>query len=115
MARVPRVRRAGERSRSVSPPIAAALIVGGMLGNTLDRIRFGVARDFLTTPWAIVNLADIAVASGHRRPRRDFGAAHLFDTDRLARGLIRSSWTSDRARLRPAKNASHGLDPVPAA
>jgi signal peptidase II len=45
-------------------PVACGLIVGGMLGNTLDRIRFGVARDFLATPWAIVNLADIAVAAG---------------------------------------------------
>lgn len=45
-------------------PIAPALIVGGMLGNALDRIRLGAARDFVTTPWAIINLADIAVATG---------------------------------------------------
>jgi len=45
-------------------PIAPALIVGGMLGNALDRIRLGGARDFVHTPWAIVNLADIAVAAG---------------------------------------------------
>jgi lipoprotein signal peptidase len=46
------------------PPSVAALITGGLLSNTLDRVRFGAARDFLTTPWAIVNLADIAVATG---------------------------------------------------
>ncbi|MDQ1449845.1 MAG: hypothetical protein QOC79_2816 [Actinomycetota bacterium] len=45
-------------------PIAPALIVGGMFGNALDRIRFGAARDFLVTPWAIVNVADLAVAAG---------------------------------------------------
>jgi lipoprotein signal peptidase len=45
-------------------PLAPALIVGGMLGNALDRIRFGAARDFLVTPWAIVNVADLAVAAG---------------------------------------------------
>jgi lipoprotein signal peptidase len=45
-------------------PIAPALIVGGMLGNAVDRVRLGAARDFLTTPWAIINLADIAVAAG---------------------------------------------------
>jgi lipoprotein signal peptidase len=45
-------------------PIAPALIVGGMLGNALDRIRLGAARDFVVTPWAIVNLADVAVAAG---------------------------------------------------
>jgi signal peptidase II len=45
-------------------PLAPALIVGGMVGNALDRIRFGAARDFIVTPWAIVNVADLAVAAG---------------------------------------------------
>jgi hypothetical protein len=45
-------------------PLAPALIVGGILGNALDRIRFGAARDFIVTPWAIVNVADLAVAAG---------------------------------------------------
>lgn len=45
-------------------PIAPALIVGGMIGNALDRVRLGGARDFVTTPWAIINLADMAVAAG---------------------------------------------------
>jgi lipoprotein signal peptidase len=51
------------RTLGVSP-IITALITGGMLSNVLDRIRFGAARDFVTTPWVIVNLADIAVAVG---------------------------------------------------
>jgi lipoprotein signal peptidase len=46
------------------PPLVAALITGGLLSNTLDRARFGAARDFLTTPWAVLNLADLAVAVG---------------------------------------------------
>jgi lipoprotein signal peptidase len=46
------------------PPFVTALITGGLLSNTFDRVRFGAARDFVTTPWAIVNLADIAVAVG---------------------------------------------------
>jgi signal peptidase II len=41
-----------------------ALVAGGTVGNTLDRIRLGSVRDFLVTPWAIVNLADFAVAVG---------------------------------------------------
>jgi lipoprotein signal peptidase len=45
-------------------PVVTALIAGGLVSNTFDRLRFGAARDFLTTPWFIVNLADIAVAVG---------------------------------------------------
>jgi len=45
-------------------PLYPALITGGLLSNTFDRIGFGAARDYLMTPWAIVNLADIAVAVG---------------------------------------------------
>ena len=45
-------------------PCLPALIAGGMLGNTLDRIRFGSVRDFLVVPGAIVNLADLAIAAG---------------------------------------------------
>lgn len=46
---------------SVSLP---ALVAGGTIGNTLDRMRLGSVRDFLVTPWAIINLADVAVAIG---------------------------------------------------
>ncbi len=45
-------------------PLLPALIAGGMLGNVLDRARFGAVRDFIPTPFAIINLADIAVMLG---------------------------------------------------
>ncbi len=45
-------------------PCIPALIAGGLVANALDRARFGAVRDFLATPWAIVNLADIAVLAG---------------------------------------------------
>jgi lipoprotein signal peptidase len=54
----------GLASRFEIPALLPALVAGGMIGNTLDRMRFGAARDFLVTPWAIVNLADFAVAIG---------------------------------------------------
>jgi lipoprotein signal peptidase len=41
-----------------------ALIAGGMLGNTFDRINYGSVRDFLVIPGGIINLADVAVAAG---------------------------------------------------
>ena len=44
--------------------VMPALVAGGTIGNTLDRIRLGSVRDFVVTPWAIVNLADFAVAVG---------------------------------------------------
>jgi lipoprotein signal peptidase len=45
-------------------PALPALIAGGMLGNTLDRIHYGSVRDFLVVPGGIINLADLAVAAG---------------------------------------------------
>jgi lipoprotein signal peptidase len=46
------------------PALVPALIAGGMLGNVVDRALLGGVRDFLVTPWAICNLADIAIAVG---------------------------------------------------
>jgi lipoprotein signal peptidase len=40
------------------------LLVGGALGNLADRILHGAVRDVLLTPWAVVNLADLAVVLG---------------------------------------------------
>ena len=68
-------------------PLAPALIVGGMLGNALDRIRFGAARDFLVTPWAIVNVADLAVAAG------------------MVAFVVTVAWRLYRLRLGPARPA----------
>lgn len=45
-------------------PFLPAIIVGGALGNVLDRARFGAVRDFIPTPFATVNVADIAVMTG---------------------------------------------------
>jgi signal peptidase II len=45
-------------------PIMPALVLGGTLGNVIDRMRLGAVRDFVATPWAIINVADVAVAIG---------------------------------------------------
>lgn len=47
----------------LSPGIPA-LIAAGMLSNTIDRIRLGAVRDFIVTPWAIINVADVCVMAG---------------------------------------------------
>ena len=44
--------------------VMPALVAGGTIGNTLDRIRLGSVRDFVSVPGALVNLADFAVAAG---------------------------------------------------
>jgi len=49
--------------------LAAALIVGGGLGNLLDRLRFGTVRDFLVLgvgglQTGIFNAADLAITCG---------------------------------------------------
>lgn len=43
-----------------------ALIIGGALGNLLDRITAGQVLDFLVTPWplGIFNVADLFINSG---------------------------------------------------
>ena len=52
-----------------SESVAAGMIVGGALGNVLDRIRFGAVTDFLdfyagAWHWPAFNLADVAVVCG---------------------------------------------------
>jgi lipoprotein signal peptidase len=42
-------------------PWVPACLIGGALANLIDRIAFGSVHDFLVTPVAIVNLADLAV------------------------------------------------------
>jgi signal peptidase II len=49
--------------------IALMLILGGAIGNLIDRVQYGVVRDFLdfhwhTYHWATFNLADSAVSIG---------------------------------------------------
>ena len=57
--------RATQRAES----IACGLILGGALGNVIDRMRFGAATDFLdfyfgTYHWPAFNFADVAVVMG---------------------------------------------------
>jgi len=47
----------------ISPGIPA-LIVAGTLSNSIDRMRLGGVRDFIVTPWAIINVADVCVLAG---------------------------------------------------
>jgi lipoprotein signal peptidase len=43
------------------PAWVPGLLVGGASSNLLDRLLLGSVRDFLATPWAVINLADLAV------------------------------------------------------
>jgi lipoprotein signal peptidase len=56
------------------PVWVPGLLVGGASSNLADRLLLGSVRDFLATPWAVINLADLAVlaavvgaALAHRR------------------------------------------------
>ncbi|NLW08067.1 MAG: signal peptidase II [Clostridia bacterium] len=45
--------------------LALALMLGGAVGNLIDRLRFGYVIDFLDFRiWPVFNLADMAVVSG---------------------------------------------------
>lgn len=46
------------------PVWVPALVLGGAASNLVDRARLGEVRDFVTTPWAVVNLADLCVIAG---------------------------------------------------
>jgi signal peptidase II len=56
------------RTRAVLPAIAFGLLIGGALGNAIDRVRFGAVADFLDFsalhfPW-VFNVADCGVTVG---------------------------------------------------
>jgi lipoprotein signal peptidase len=53
----------GSVQLGISPAIPA-LIVGGFAAHVLDRARFGAVRDFIHTPWIVIDVADIAVVVG---------------------------------------------------
>ncbi len=46
------------------PAWIPGLVLGGALSNLIDRARFGAVRDFISTRWAIINVADLFVIAG---------------------------------------------------
>ena len=57
------------RATAISEAVAYGMVIGGALGNILDRIRFGGVTDFLdfyigTIHWPAFNLADVFVVCG---------------------------------------------------
>jgi len=45
--------------------LALALMLGGAMGNLIDRVRFGYVIDFLDfRVWPVFNLADMAIVTG---------------------------------------------------
>jgi lipoprotein signal peptidase len=45
-------------------PLMPALVCGGFIAHTIDRIRFGAVRDFLATGWLIIDVGDLAIIVG---------------------------------------------------
>jgi len=61
------------RSRTVLATIALGMIIGGAIGNAVDRITYGAVVDFAlfhlqigekTFNWYVFNLADVAIVAG---------------------------------------------------
>jgi signal peptidase II len=61
------------RSRTVVATIALGLIIGGAIGNAIDRFAYGAVVDFVlfhlqiggnTFNWYVFNLADVAIVAG---------------------------------------------------
>ena len=46
------------------PAWATGLLIGGAVSNLADRLTGGSVRDFLATPWVVLDLADLAVVAG---------------------------------------------------
>lgn len=51
------------------PALSLGLVIGGAIGNAIDRIRFGAVADFFSFHigwfhWYVFNLADVAIAAG---------------------------------------------------
>jgi lipoprotein signal peptidase len=45
-------------------PCIPAVIAGGMGAHALDRVVFGAVRDFIATPWLVIDVADVAIFVG---------------------------------------------------
>ena len=56
----------GARAREGAPIwLPAGLLIGGALGNLIDRVSQGAVTDFIDLPfWATFNLADVAIVAG---------------------------------------------------
>ena len=61
------------RSRTLIATVALGLIIGGAIGNTIDRFAYGAVVDFVlfhvqiggkTFHWYVFNLADVAIVAG---------------------------------------------------
>jgi signal peptidase II len=57
------------RSQSLIVSISLGLIIGGALGNGIDRVAYGFVADFYhfhigTFSWYVFNLADVAIVAG---------------------------------------------------
>jgi signal peptidase II len=61
------------RSRSLLATLALGLIIGGAVGNAIDRLAYGAVVDFAlfhvrigenTLNWYVFNLADVAIVAG---------------------------------------------------
>lgn len=51
-----------ERGRSTT--VIIGLLAGGAVGNLIDRAVLGYVRDFIWTPWLVVNVADLILFVG---------------------------------------------------
>lgn len=57
------------RTFSILPAIALGLIIGGAIGNAIDRLAYGAVADFLSLHafghyWYVFNVADMAIVAG---------------------------------------------------
>jgi signal peptidase II len=61
------------RSKTVMATVALGLIIGGAIGNGIDRLAYGAVADFVllhagtatwTFHWYVFNLADVAIVAG---------------------------------------------------
>ena len=57
------------RARALAPAVGIGLVIGGAIGNIIDRLRFGAVADFLdfhlgAYHWPAFNAADAAISAG---------------------------------------------------